>query len=265
MLVTIATYTTDLEHLSADAMVGQLQRAITTGVDYLDGGWGRLVDALADRARGAGATVETTAARGIVEHASGWEVETADGPRLARAVVVATGGPAAARALLPDDPGWGELAPDVTVACEDLGLRRVIDPPIAFDLRAPRYLSSHCPPAELAPPGASVVHLMRYGARTSTEDRADLRALAEAAGIREADVVTSRFLHRMVVQHAPPRPGRGLAGRPGVAVDGCPGVFVAGDWVGPRGLLADASLASARDAATEAARHLRRLGTRATR
>jgi hypothetical protein len=36
----------------------------------------------------------------------------------------------------------------------------------------------------------------------------------------------------------------GLAGRPGVADTGVPGVTMAGDWVGPVGLLADASLAS---------------------
>ena len=49
-----------------------------------------------------------------------------------------------------------------------------------------------------------------------------------------------------------PRTG-GLAGRPGVAVPSAAGVFVAGDWVGERGLLLDAALASAESAATAAA------------
>jgi hypothetical protein len=40
----------------------------------------------------------------------------------------------------------------------------------------------------------------------------------------------------------------GLAGRPGVALPGCPCVFLAGDWVGPQGMLADAAAASAVDA-----------------
>ena len=71
-------------------------------------------------------------------------------------------------------------------------------------------------------------------------------------------MVVDRFLHRMVVAHALPRPGSGLAGRPPVEVASHPGVFVAGDWVGPEGMLADASLASAERAATRAVAHLDR-------
>jgi hypothetical protein len=41
----------------------------------------------------------------------------------------------------------------------------------------------------------------------------------------------------------------GLAGRPGPQVAGTTDLFVAGDWVGPQGMLADASLASAGQAA----------------
>jgi predicted NAD/FAD-dependent oxidoreductase len=95
--------------------------------------------------------------------------------------------------------------------------------------------------------------------RSSTEDRADLWALASAAGIREDDVVTSRFLHRMVANHALPRPGSGLAGRPAVKVASSPGLFVAGDWVGPTGLLADAAVSSGEAAARAAAHHLQGL------
>lgn len=43
--------------------------------------------------------------------------------------------------------------------------------------------------------------------------------------------------------------GGGAAARPGVSVPEVDGLFLAGDWVGPTGMLADASLASARDAA----------------
>ena len=44
----------------------------------------------------------------------------------------------------------------------------------------------------------------------------------------------------------------GMRGRPTVTDSGVPGVFLAGDWVGPAGHLADASLASA-EAAVAAA------------
>jgi phytoene dehydrogenase-like protein len=46
----------------------------------------------------------------------------------------------------------------------------------------------------------------------------------------------------------------GTAGRPGAAVPGIANLYVAGDWVGPDGMLADASLASARRAAHAAVR-----------
>jgi hypothetical protein len=44
----------------------------------------------------------------------------------------------------------------------------------------------------------------------------------------------------------------GFAGRPGARVPGIDHLYVAGDWVGPEGFLADASLASARRAAWHA-------------
>ncbi|MHB1593457.1 MAG: hypothetical protein ACYCO9_14475 [Streptosporangiaceae bacterium] len=53
-----------------------------------------------------------------------------------------------------------------------------------------------------------------------------------------------RFLHLMTVCHALPRPGSGLLERPAIDATGTDGVFLAGDWVGATGFLADASLAS---------------------
>ena len=56
-----------------------------------------------------------------------------------------------------------------------------------------------------------------------------------------------RFLHRVVAAtDTPTAETGGLAGRPPVTVPGMPGVHLAGDWVGPDGLLADAALASRR-------------------
>ncbi|HET9317418.1 MAG TPA: NAD(P)/FAD-dependent oxidoreductase, partial [Vicinamibacteria bacterium] len=64
------------------------------------------------------------------------------------------------------------------------------------------------------------------------------------------EVVERRFVPDLVVTNALVLAREdGLAGRPGVVVPERPGFFVAGDWVGPEGQLADASLASARAAA----------------
>lgn len=63
-----------------------------------------------------------------------------------------------------------------------------------------------------------------------------------------------RALHGMVVTHgAPTAAGGGLAGRPSSTSLGLLGVFVAGDWVGPSGLIADASAASGEQAGIAAA------------
>jgi pyruvate/2-oxoglutarate dehydrogenase complex dihydrolipoamide dehydrogenase (E3) component len=45
-----------------------------------------------------------------------------------------------------------------------------------------------------------------------------------------------------------------LKGRPRPDVPGVEGLYVAGDWVGPEGMLADASMASAKLAAENIAR-----------
>jgi hypothetical protein len=79
--------------------------------------------------------------------------------------------------------------------------------------------------------------------------RALLLAHAREMGVDLDGVEIDRYLHRLTVTGGMPLAGRGgLAGRPDVAVPGRPGVLVAGDWVGPRGLLADAAAASAGDA-----------------
>ena len=54
----------------------------------------------------------------------------------------------------------------------------------------------------------------------------------------------------MTVAHGMPLATRGgTRGRPAVELSDRPGVFVAGDWVGPEGQLADAAVSSAAAAA----------------
>jgi phytoene dehydrogenase-like protein len=254
-LMRVATYCADFSSCSADAAVGQLQMAVADGVDYLDHGWQQLVDALLRVADERGVDRRPAGrVESLRPDGAGWIVETASGQLRAGAVVLAVGSPAATEALLPRAPGWS-IGPDVTAACLDLGLRRAPTPPIVFGMDQPLYLSTHCPPATLAPAGSAVVHVMRYGATAPDADAAELWAHASTAGISEADVVTRRFLSHMVVSHGLPQPGSGLAGRPRVDASGAPGLFLAGDWVGPVGVLADASLASGEQAGQAAAAH----------
>jgi len=262
--IRLSTYGDDLDRLSADAAVAQVQLAVGQGVTYLDGGWQRLVDSLLVIAQTRGVEVHTGhGVSTITAGRDGWRIVARPRVWSAGAVVVAVGTPAAARRLLPVDPGWGELGPAASAACLDLGLRR--PPPVRFVLGVddPVYLSTHAPPADLAPPGGAVVQLLRYGARTSAADKPLLAGLAADAGIEPDDVVVERFLHRMVVTGAVPVPERGgLVGRPLAVVAGAPGLFVAGDWVGPVGMLADAALASGEAAAAAVLDHLADAGRR---
>jgi glycine/D-amino acid oxidase-like deaminating enzyme len=168
----------------------------------------------------------------------------------------ATGTPAGTRRLLPADPGWDGLGPEVTAACLDLGVRHA-RARLTFGIDEPLYLSPHAPGGRLAPVGSGMVHVMRYGATSADADHVRLEAFASAAGITAGDVVAARFLPKMTVATALPAVGIGLAGRPAVTLREMPGLFVAGDWAGPVGWLSDASLASGEQAGLLAARAVR--------
>lgn len=247
-LIRLTTYARDMNTLAADAAITQLQRA-AGGVLYLDGGWAQLVARLAALCQ-VRTGIKVT---GVVPAAGRVEVATSDGPLVARSAIIAAGRPAAAFSLLPADPAWGDLGPEVTAACLDAGLRQVPDPGYVLGVDAPVYATVQSPPARQAPAGRAVVAAVRYGATEAKADRAVLEAHLARAGVREEDVVTSRFLARMVVAGAAPIAARGgLGGRPAVDATGLPGVYLAGDWVGPAGLLADAALASGQAAALRA-------------
>jgi phytoene dehydrogenase-like protein len=255
MVIRVVTYVADHEHMPADLAISQAKLGLRGGVSYLDGGWSTLVDGLASAASSAGAAIRIhESAIGIERCTDGWEVTLAGGEVLsAGAVVVAAGGPDAARRLLPVEPAWPELGPPVTAACLDLGLQRC-HPPVVFGLDEPLYLSRHSPPGDLAPEGKAMVHVMRYGARDARLDRTELRTYARLAGIGDDHIVEERFLAGMVVTHLLPGVEHGLAGRPAVEVPGAPGIYLAGDWVGTSGWLADAAMASGQRAGLLAAR-----------
>jgi phytoene dehydrogenase-like protein len=247
-LVRLATYASDMNTFAADAAVAQLQRA-AGGVLYLDGGWAQLVARLAALCQ-VRTGIKVT---GVAPAAGRVEVATSNGVLAARSVIIAAGRPAAAIRLLPADPGWGDLGPEVTAACLDAGVRRVPDPGYVLGIDAPVYATVQSPPARQASAGQAVVAAVRYGATEAKADRAALQAHLARAGVREEDVVTSRFLTRMVVAGAAPTAERGgLGGRPAVDASGLPDVYLAGDWVGPTGLIADAALASGHVAALRA-------------
>jgi NAD(P)-binding Rossmann-like domain len=247
-VVRLTSYVNAPDELSADVAVGQLQRAFDGGVVYLDRGWQQLVDVLAAAVVDAGGSIRT----GPIRTGQGLPLRLPDAP----AVIVAIGGPTAAAALVDHD--YPASIPS-HVSSLDLGLRRVPPHRFVIGVDEPIYLSDHGQPVGMTPDGAASVSLANYLAPGDEPDRGRLEAFASRAGIAADDVVKARYLHRMTTVTAIATvDGGGLAGRADVAVPDRPGVFVVGDWVGRRGHLADAVLASAETAATAAIRHLER-------
>jgi phytoene dehydrogenase-like protein len=245
----LATYVDDPEHLDAGAAVAQLQLVLGSGVMYLDGGFGQLVDALHAQAEAAGVRIVDHASVRSLRRADAtggrWTLEVGESQHSTRAVVLATGTPAAAAALAPVSLDTSGVGAPVTAACLELAMRGRPATPFLLGIDEPLYLSLHSPPAALAPEGIGVVHVMRYGATEADADRDALWRHARSAGIDEGAVVAQRFLRRMVVSGgAPLAAAGGLPGRPRVQVDGAAGLFLAGDWVGSTGLLSDAAMAS---------------------
>ncbi|WP_437646348.1 phytoene desaturase family protein [Sorangium sp. So ce362] len=259
MLVRLTTYCADADRQSAGAALAQVQIALSQGVLYLDGGWQTLVDGLRGAAEAAGVEILTgvRATRVAAEGGAVSFVELANGDRLGAGAVLLAASPRAAAALAPDVPALAahaERAVPVRAACLDVALSRLPRPRFRFvmGIDRPLYLSLHSGVARLAPEGGAVFHAAQYGPELAGGDaERELQDLLERAQPGYRDVlVERRFLPSLVVSNAVvAAEGGGYAGRPGVRVPEVDGLFLAGDWVGSTGMLADASLGSARDAA----------------
>ena len=292
-LLRLTSYGDDPGRACAAAAVRQLQLGMATGVVYLDGGWATLVAGLRQAAEAAGVRVRTSARVSSlrVGHA-GFEVEIhsmpasrdgaeelaylsnndgktarstegAGGALRAKAVVLALPPVAAASigATVAAEPlrAWANAAIPIKAACLDLGLRRLPNPRrlFALGMDRPLYFSVHTASARLAPEGASLVHVAKYlgpdggGAGSAKDVEAELEAFCDAVqpGWR-SEVAHRRFLPSILVSGALVAAD---SPRPESEVPGCPGLFVAGDWVGGEGMIADTAVASGRQAGRLAA------------
>jgi len=267
-LFRVSTYANAPQRQSAGNAVEQLQTALGSNVLYLNGGWQTLVDGLRAAAEAAGVRI-----------VAGSRVEAIDcdvavrGVRLAggglcrAGVVVIAASPTEAAELVPDAHGavmreWADAAIPIKAACLDVALSRLPRPRATFALGIdqPLYLSVHSAVAKLAPTGGATIHVAKYlDPDVSSDAKADERQFEGLLdliqpGWRDA-VVDRRLLPSMTVYHALVTAAQGgTAGRPGPAVPNIANLYVAGDWVGPQGLLADASLSSARQTAQLIAR-----------
>jgi glycine/D-amino acid oxidase-like deaminating enzyme len=245
------------------ALLDQLRGGLTRNALYLDGGWGTMTDGLRAACVALGADLRSSCRVQSVEPGPPWRVTLADGTAVtARAVILAIN-PAPATMLRPDLkdlPGMIDAVP-ARVACLDIGLASLPRPDILFALGVdrPLYFSVHSAAARLAPEGAALVHAVRYLEPGEKPDRDRLLAELEAfmdltqPGWRDHERAR-QFLPAMPAISAIPLAARGgMNGRPGIVVPNAGGLFIAGDWVGSLGFLADAAARSGRSAGEAAA------------
>ncbi|MGB0111613.1 MAG: NAD(P)-binding protein [Ilumatobacteraceae bacterium] len=245
-LIRLSAYVNDPGRLSAQVGVLQLQRGVADGVTYLDGGWEGVVGQLADLVTKLGGRV--VAGEPVTEL-----------PDVA-AVVVAAGGPAVAARLTGAEFTVG---PASEASVLDLSLSAPAECRFALGTDDAMYLSDHGFMKGMSPEGHASISIAQYlaaeGQPGAEPDRAGLRAFGRHAGITDDMVLEERYLHRMTTVSAIATADLGgLAGRPAVGLSEQPGVFLAGDWVGNRGHLADAVVASAEEAALRAVAHVER-------
>jgi protoporphyrinogen oxidase len=226
----VSTYAADLTQLSARAALEQLRISREGGVLYVDGGWQSMIDALEKRALSLGVEIRRGSPVRGLETLKGEGVILAVPPdQVSRLTGVAI------PSLVPSQ-----------MACLTLGLSRLPEGSSLFALSMdqPLYLSVHSHWAKVAPEGRALVHLGKYltaEASDAASDRRELEAFAtrHLPGWRDCAEV-AQFLPSMIVTHALD----GLRGRPDVDALGRERILIAGDWVGPEGMLGDAATSS---------------------
>ncbi|MCB0212381.1 MAG: NAD(P)/FAD-dependent oxidoreductase [Anaerolineae bacterium] len=261
-LMRLSTYTDDIKYQSAGAAIAQVQLAAAGNVLYIDNGWQVLVDELRCLAASAGAIIESGARVAALD----WHrqqgvngVRLADGSSQTAAAVIIAASPAAAQSLIGQQSivdSWAKAAVPVKAAILDVALERLPRPETTFALGMdqPLYLSVHSAAAHLAPPGGALIHTAKYLNASDPDPELAQRELTALLDLTQPGwrdhVVEQRFLPDMTVTHAVITAEHGgLSGRPGPTVPGIPGLYLAGDWIGPTGMLSDASFASAHQSA----------------
>ncbi len=251
-MVRATTYSDDAERQSASAALDQLKLSLTGAVMLVHEGWGTMIAALQRAARSCGIAIVTgrrvVAMKIASTRASGVELD--DGTTVACGSVIVATAPRQAAELLPPHavalPSMG-----IRAAVLDVALRHLPNPRAVFavGIDEPVHVSADSAVARVAPGPGAVVHAakcLRSGVAGSPADEQQLERVLDLLqpGWRDL-IVYRRFAPAMTVSHALVEAAAGgFTGRQPVRLATVDNVFLAGDWVGPEGQLADASVAS---------------------
>lgn len=255
------TYAGDADLQSAGAVIHQGQIGLAENVLYLDHGWQTIVDGLFDAAETAGAEIVTGAGvQSLKSLDAGFEIKMADDEIVQAAAVIVAASPDVAAALVPEASilrEWADESVPIVASTLDVGFSSVPRPKNVFALGVdqPVYYSMHSHYADLAPENGAVVHVACYFEDyhhvVPKETERELERFLDLMqpGWREV-CETKRFLPNLTVSNALVMAQKGgYRGRPGPEVPSMLDLYVIGDWVGNQGMLADAVLASAKEAA----------------
>jgi phytoene dehydrogenase-like protein len=282
MYCRLTTYTNDVESMSAGAALKQLQMAASGGVVYLDRGWQSLVNGLVAAAQDT-RKVRIVTGKRVMSIAnndnslSTWTVNFSDGTKTSASKLIMATSPMNIWDMLKHnynessdsnrDNGYisffsrmvKEISRPVRAACLDIALNKLPNPKqtFALDIDHPLYLSVHSKYAKLTPEdrGGALVHLLKYlGSGIDPNPKNDRKELEDVMDLIQPgwqyEVIRERFLPNMIVFNSSVTASRGgIGGRPNAKVANAENLYMVGDWVGPKGLLSDASFSSAKDAA----------------
>jgi phytoene dehydrogenase-like protein len=262
------TYADAADKQSAASVIRQGQVGMK-GVLYLDGGWQVIVDQLKEKAIQAGVTIQHQRVVNIDHDHKVRSLTLTDDQAVEVSAALVAAAPKDLYGLVKHmEPvtlhRWREQAIPVRGACLDIALRKLPNPQCSFaiGIDQPVYYSNHSKVAQLSEDGTIVLHLVKYhGDRPAVaeSDEKELEAMLDLIQPKwQSEVVTRRFMPDITISNAlvPPLQ-KGLFDRPEPTIPEIRGLYVAGDWVGSHGALADASLVSAKQAALQMIQDMR--------
>jgi phytoene dehydrogenase-like protein len=272
MLGRIATYTYNAENLSAKLALNQIKIAISGGVIYIDEGWQTLVDQLIDIAKRNGvkfvygknvASIKQSYGTNGKDRQPLWQINFSDNTTFSYKDVIIATNPFHVYDLLKDNNSVNpaflnqleKTNKPARVATLDLALSGLPNSKVygAYGMDRPLYLSLHSAFAKLSTNESGVLfHAMKY-----LDSSAEINPIQDKIEIEETldmvqpgwrkMVVRQRFLPNMIASNIVINNSDGFMGnRPDINVPGVDNLYIIGDWVGPDGMLADASFASAK-------------------